>query len=83
MGGPSGNLIRNARGIITVSLSPFEQKAFPGFFSSAVSRARVRTLSLLVAAGPGLGAGFLLYKWTSSTAAAHARKNPKDFENDA
>ena len=33
-GGPLGNVIRNARGIITVSLSPFEQRAFAGFTST-------------------------------------------------
>ena len=37
-GGPLGNVIRNARGIITVSLSPFEQRAFAGFTSTVCTR---------------------------------------------
>jgi hypothetical protein len=50
-GGPLGNLVRNARGIITVSLSPFEQRAFNGFFSSVCHQAQSEAalMSLLAA----------------------------------
>ena len=59
-----GNLGSRCRGIITYSLSPFEQRAFAGLSKGFYNGFR-RSGRFLVDAGPGLGICYLVYVWAS------------------
>lgn len=81
MGGKFGNLAKY-KNVVSYSLSPFEQRAFAGFFSHGFANLYRRFRSQLFYVGPPLFA--MLYIVNTASAANHelSRKNPKDFEND-
>ncbi|KFZ67213.1 Cytochrome b-c1 complex subunit 8, partial [Podiceps cristatus] len=82
MGLHFGNLAR-VRHVITYSLSPFEQRAFPNVFSQGLSNVWRRFRSQVFKGVPlsFLGA-YLLYSWGTQEFERLKRKNPADYEND-
>jgi len=82
MGGELGNLKSNIRGVITTKLSPFEQKAFKGFFTHGILNGIKRTLSNLPFMVPPMIIGYLVVDWAESAHHHSLRKNPADYVND-
>ncbi|NWR73092.1 QCR8 protein, partial [Centropus unirufus] len=80
-GGHFGNLAR-VRHVITYSLSPFEQRAFPSFFSEGLPNMGRRFGSQVFKVLPPFVAGYLLYSWGTQEFERLKRKNPADYEND-
>ncbi|NXX95251.1 QCR8 protein, partial [Centropus bengalensis] len=76
-----GNLAR-VRHVITCSLSPFEQRAFPGLFSEGLPNMGRRFGSQVFKVLPPFVAGYLLYSWGTQEFERLKRKNPADYEND-
>lgn len=81
MGAKFGNLIKY-KNVISYSLSPFEQRAFAGFFSKGVANLYRRFMSQVFYVAPA----FITLGLVINAAENHhhhlSRKNPKDFEND-
>nr|XP_024657729.1 cytochrome b-c1 complex subunit 8-like [Maylandia zebra] len=71
MGRHFGNLAK-VRHIITYSLSPFEQRAFPNYFSKGIPNVWRRVTSSF----------FKLHPWGNSVHQQGKRKNSADYEND-
>ena len=81
MGHGFGELYK-LRGIITIRLSPFEQKAFSGFFSKGIPNTirRIREEFLYVV--PPLLLGYVVYDQAEKAHLQTMRKNPADYVND-
>ena len=76
-----GRLIK-AKNIISYSLSPFEQRAFAGFFSKSGPNVIRRTMSSMGYVAPGFISLFLIINWAHKESHRLSRKDPKDYEND-
>ncbi|NXD97758.1 QCR8 protein, partial [Chaetorhynchus papuensis] len=81
MGKHFGNLAR-VRHVITYSLSPFEQRAFPNVLSHGVPNVGRRFTSQVLKVVPPLAIGYLIYSWGTQEFERLKRKNPADYEND-
>ncbi|XP_067422518.1 cytochrome b-c1 complex subunit 8 [Emydura macquarii macquarii] len=81
MGIEFGNLAR-VRHVITYSLSPFEQKAFPNYFSKGSLNLLRRFRSQVFRVAPPFVVGYAIYVWGNQEFERLKRKNPADFEND-
>uniref|UniRef100_A0A3P9DE87 Cytochrome b-c1 complex subunit 8 n=1 Tax=Maylandia zebra TaxID=106582 RepID=A0A3P9DE87_9CICH len=87
MGRHFGNLAK-VRHIITYSLSPFEQRAFPNYFSKGIPNVwrRVTSSLMLMCFVIFLFAAmvlmYLTYSWGNSVHQQGKRKNSADYEND-
>ena len=76
-----GNLIK-AKNIITYSLSPFEQRAFAGFFSKGTANLFRRFRSQVGYVAPGFILLAIITNYADNEAHHLSKKNPKDYEND-
>ncbi|XP_051933041.1 cytochrome b-c1 complex subunit 8 [Hippocampus zosterae] len=81
MGRHFGNLAR-VRHVITYSLSPFEQKAFPNYFSKGIPNVWRRFTSSFFKVAPPMILMYLTYSWGNSVHKQSKRKNPADYENE-
>uniref|UniRef100_A0A8D0H8S9 Cytochrome b-c1 complex subunit 8 n=1 Tax=Sphenodon punctatus TaxID=8508 RepID=A0A8D0H8S9_SPHPU len=81
MGLKFGNLER-MRHVITYSLSPFEQRAFPNYFSKGLPNVWRRFRAQVFIVAPPLLVGYLIYDWGTDEFERLKRKNPADYEND-
>ncbi|XP_036598805.1 cytochrome b-c1 complex subunit 8-like [Trichosurus vulpecula] len=86
MGGEFGSLIR-VRHIISYSLSRFEQRAFPNYFTKGIPSVFCRTQdSILQVAprppNPPFIAFYLIYTCGTQEFEKSKRKKPADFEED-
>ncbi|XP_010337103.1 cytochrome b-c1 complex subunit 8 [Saimiri boliviensis] len=81
MGLQFGNLTR-MRHVISYSLSPFEQRAFPNVFSKGVPNVVRRTRESFLRVVPPFIGFYLLYTWGTEEFERSKRKNPADYEND-
>uniref|UniRef100_A0A8C4R632 Cytochrome b-c1 complex subunit 8 n=1 Tax=Eptatretus burgeri TaxID=7764 RepID=A0A8C4R632_EPTBU len=70
------------RHIITFSLSPFEQRAFPNFFSNGFPNLVRRFRGQIFRIGPPFALLYIAFDWTTKTHQALLRKNPADYIND-
>ncbi|NXX70512.1 QCR8 protein, partial [Spizella passerina] len=81
MGKHFGNLAR-VRHVISYSLSPFEQQAFPNVLSHSVPNVARRFSSQVLKVVPPLALGYLIYSWGTQEFERLKRKNPADYECD-
>ncbi|XP_004586458.1 cytochrome b-c1 complex subunit 8 [Ochotona princeps] len=81
MGREFGNLTR-VRHVISYSLSPFEQRAFPHFFSKGIPNVLRRARASVLRVVPPFVVFYLVYTWGNEEFAKSKRKNPADFEHD-
>ena len=81
MGGHFGNLIRY-RNVISYTLSPFEQKAFAGFFAKGFPNLYRRFMGSVFYVAPPFILLFTIINGANAEQVRLSRKNPKDFEND-
>merc|ERR1711976_55133 len=82
MGRAFGNLGVRMRGVVTYSLSPYEQKSFAGAFTKGFPNLVHRFAKKTVVVGAPLFLSYLYYDYLNKTAVAMNRKNPADFAND-
>jgi ubiquinol-cytochrome c reductase subunit 8 len=82
MGGLGFGKLAFIRNVIYIRLSPYEQKAFPNFWSNTWRGFKRDFNSVVPYAGPPLLGAYLLYNWGNKENERLKRKNPKDFEND-
>ncbi|KAK1343289.1 hypothetical protein QTO34_016067 [Cnephaeus nilssonii] len=80
MGRQFGKLTR-VRHVITYSLSPFEQRAFPHYFSKGVPNMLRRIQASVLRVVPPFVAFYLLYTWGTEEFEKSRRKNPATYEN--
>ncbi|XP_048367406.1 cytochrome b-c1 complex subunit 8 [Sphaerodactylus townsendi] len=80
MGLHFGNLQR-MRHVITYSLSPFEQKAFPHYFSKGIPNVWRRFSSQFFRVAPPFIVGYVIYSWGTEDFERRKRKNPADYES--
>lgn len=81
MGREFGNLTR-IRHVITYSLSPFEQRAFPNLLSKGIPNVLRRTRGSILRVAPPFVVFYLVYTWGTEEFEKSKRKNPADYEND-
>ncbi|XP_051829469.1 cytochrome b-c1 complex subunit 8 [Antechinus flavipes] len=79
MGREFGNLIR-VRHIISYSLSPFEQRAFPNYFTNGIPNVIRRTRDVILRVAPPFIGFYFLYTWGTQEFEKSKRKKPADFE---
>ncbi|XP_067663678.1 cytochrome b-c1 complex subunit 8-like [Haliotis asinina] len=80
--GRSFGSLTNVRGIITYTLSPFEQKAFAGAISKGVPNMWRRFSSQVLKVVPPLVITYLIYDWGKAEHMRLTRKDPTEFVND-
>lgn len=68
------------KGIYIYSRSPFEQRAFYGFFTHDLKELVVRGLKGSVLVVPIVLSSYALLKWANNDYHHRIRKNPADFE---
>nr|1BCC_G Chain G, Ubiquinol Cytochrome C Oxidoreductase [Gallus gallus]2BCC_G Chain G, UBIQUINOL CYTOCHROME C OXIDOREDUCTASE [Gallus gallus]3BCC_G Chain G, UBIQUINOL CYTOCHROME C OXIDOREDUCTASE [Gallus gallus] len=76
-----GHLTR-VRHLITYSLSPFEQRPFPHYFSKGVPNVWRRLRACILRVAPPFLAFYLLYTWGTQEFEKSKRKNPAAYVND-
>ncbi|XP_070553683.1 cytochrome b-c1 complex subunit 8-like [Ptychodera flava] len=81
MGRSFGNLTK-ARGIISYSLSPFEQKAFAGVISDGVPNVWRRFRSRAFRVLPPFIITYMVYRWAKDENTRLKRKDPSLYAND-
>ncbi|KAH0509920.1 cytochrome b-c1 complex subunit 8 [Microtus oregoni] len=81
MGREFGNLTR-MRHVISYSLSPFEQRAFPNYFSKGIPNVLRRTRERILRVAPPFVAFYLIYTWGNQEFERSRRKDPAMYEND-
>ncbi|XP_048189948.1 cytochrome b-c1 complex subunit 8 [Perognathus longimembris pacificus] len=81
MGREFGNLSR-VRHVISYSLSPFEQRAFPHYFSKGIPNVLRRMKDSILRVVPPFVATYLVYTWGNQEFERSKRKNPATYEND-
>ncbi|XP_058505990.1 cytochrome b-c1 complex subunit 8 [Solea solea] len=81
MGGHFGDLAR-LRHVITYSLSPFEQRAFPNYFSKGLPNVWRRFKGSVFKIAPPMIAAYLTYTWANHDHEQSKRKNPANYEKD-
>ncbi|KAM5302004.1 cytochrome b-c1 complex subunit 8 [Glossophaga mutica] len=82
MGREFGKLSR-VRHVIVYGLSPFEQQAFPHYFSKGVPNVLRRIQATILRAAPPFVAFYLVYTWGTQEFERSRRKNPAAYENDS
>ncbi|XP_024431007.2 cytochrome b-c1 complex subunit 8 isoform X3 [Desmodus rotundus] len=82
MGREFGKLTR-VRHVISYSLSPFEQQAFPNYFTKGIPNVLRRIQANILRVAPPFVAFYLLYTWGTQEFEKSRRKNPADYENDS
>ena len=82
MGKIFGNLGVHARHIIQYSMSPFEQRAFAGFFTHSPGNLLRRFMEEVFYVVPGMASGYLVYYYAKRDFNRRQRKNPADYENE-
>jgi ubiquinol-cytochrome c reductase subunit 8 len=75
-----GSLGPKVKGIVTYSLSPFEQKAFKGFISSGLPNLYKRFVGQVPNILPSLLGGYVLYTWAVSEHDRLLQKDVGHFE---
>lgn len=80
MGHGFGHLYRGLR-IITISLSPFEQRAYAGALTKGIPRTLQRSTELIYILPPFI-LGYLLHLAVESAHKKKMRKKPGEFDND-
>ncbi|KAM9051349.1 cytochrome b-c1 complex subunit 8-like [Megaptera novaeangliae] len=68
--------------VITYSLSPLEQRAFPHCFSEGVPNMLQRTRACIFHIVPPFVVFYFVYTWGTQEFEKSERKNPAAFEND-
>ncbi|XP_006872977.1 PREDICTED: cytochrome b-c1 complex subunit 8-like [Chrysochloris asiatica] len=81
MGREFGNLTR-MRHVITYGLSPFEQRAFPNYFSKGIPNVLRRIQASVLRVVPPFVVFYLVYTWGNEEFEKSKRKNPATYEND-
>ncbi|KAL2077538.1 hypothetical protein ACEWY4_027042 [Coilia grayii] len=81
MGRHFGNLAR-VRHVITYSISPFEQRAFPNFFSKGIPNVWRRFRASVFKWAPPMTVMYLTYTWGNGVHEQGKRKNIADFEKE-
>ncbi|XP_039415861.1 cytochrome b-c1 complex subunit 8 [Corvus cornix cornix] len=81
MGKHFGNLAR-VRHVITYSLSPFEQRAFPNVLSHGLPNVGRRFTSQVLKVVPPLATGYLIYSWGTQEFERLKRKNAAGHEHE-
>ncbi|XP_043852639.1 cytochrome b-c1 complex subunit 8-like [Dromiciops gliroides] len=81
MGRHFGNLIQ-VRHIISYSLSAFEQKAFPSYFTKGIPNVLRRTQDSILRVAPPFIGFYFLYTWGTQEFEKSKRKKPTDFEEE-
>ncbi|XP_006889904.1 PREDICTED: cytochrome b-c1 complex subunit 8-like [Elephantulus edwardii] len=81
MGREFGNLVQMQH-VITYSLSPFEQRAFPHCFSKWIPNMLRRTWASMMRVLPPFVVFYLVYTWGNEEFKKSKRKNPAVYEND-
>ncbi|XP_070273267.1 cytochrome b-c1 complex subunit 8 [Myotis yumanensis] len=81
MGREFGKLTR-VRHVITYNLSPFEQRAFPHYFSKGIPNVLRRIQASILRVAPPFVAFYLVYTWGTEEFEKSRRKNPATYEND-
>lgn len=81
MGREFGNLTR-IRHVISYSLSPFEQRAFPNYFSKGIPNVLRRTRERILRVAPPFVLFYLIYTWGNQEFEQSKRKNPAKYEKD-
>ncbi|XP_008325617.1 cytochrome b-c1 complex subunit 8 isoform X2 [Cynoglossus semilaevis] len=81
MGLHFGDLAK-VRHVITYSISPFEQRAFPHYFSKGLPNVWRRFRSSVFKIGPPMMAVLLTYYWGNFIHEKNKKKNLADYEND-
>ena len=76
-----GNLAKY-KNVVEYIISPFEQRAFAGFFSKGIPNLYRRFMSQVFYVGPPFLGLAILINWADKKNKEISRKNPKDFEND-
>ncbi|KAG5852439.1 hypothetical protein ANANG_G00062420 [Anguilla anguilla] len=81
MGRHFGDLAR-IRHVITYSISPFEQRAFPNYFSKGIPNVWRRFTGSVFKVAPPMVLLYLTYTWGNHVHEQGKRKDPKLYEND-
>ncbi|XP_059982582.1 cytochrome b-c1 complex subunit 8-like [Lagenorhynchus albirostris] len=81
LGREFGHLMR-VRPVITYSLSPLEQRAFPHCFSKGVPNMLHRTQACILRVVPPLVVFYFVYTCGTQEFEKSKRKNPAAYEND-
>ncbi|XP_032371010.1 LOW QUALITY PROTEIN: cytochrome b-c1 complex subunit 8-like [Etheostoma spectabile] len=81
MGRYFGDLAK-IRHVITYSLSPFEQRALPNYFSKGIPNVWRQVTSSFFKVAPPMTLMYLTYTWGNSVPQQGKRKLAADFEND-
>ena len=82
MGGQFGNLIKY-KNVISYSLSPFEQRAFAGFFSKGAGNLYRRFMSQVFYVLPPFVFGAMIINSAEKENLRLSRKNPEDFAHES
>ena len=82
MGGQFGNLIKY-KNVISYSLSPFEQRAFAGFFSKGVGNLYRRFMGQVFYVLPPFVMGAMIINAAEKENLRLSRKNPEDFAHES
>ncbi|XP_053573152.1 cytochrome b-c1 complex subunit 8 [Bombina bombina] len=81
MGLHFGDLAK-VRHVITYSLSPFEQRAFPGFFSKSGPNVFRRFRAQVLKVGPPFLLAYITYSWGTQEHANNKKKDESLYENE-
>ncbi|XP_064610020.1 cytochrome b-c1 complex subunit 8-like [Liolophura sinensis] len=81
MGRSFGNLYK-VHGLVSYSLSPYEQKAFAGAISHGIPNMFRRFRGQVFRVVPPLIIGYMVYDWGKKENARLSRKNPADFADE-
>ncbi|KAM4678407.1 cytochrome b-c1 complex subunit 8 isoform 1-T2 [Discoglossus pictus] len=82
MGGLHFGNLAKVRHIITYSLSPFEQKAFPSYFSKGIPNVWRRFRAQVLKVGPPFLLAYITYSWGTQEHSNLKRKDLSLYEND-
>jgi len=82
MGGQFGNLIK-FRNVISYSLSPFEQRAFAGFFSKGVGNLYRRFMGQILYIAPPFALLTVIINASEKENVRLSRKNPEDYAHES
>ncbi|XP_052430851.1 cytochrome b-c1 complex subunit 8 isoform X1 [Carassius gibelio] len=81
MGRHFGDLAK-IRHVITYTISPFEQRAFPNYFSKGIPNVWRRFKTSVFKVAPPMVLMYLTYTWGNRVHEQTKRKNPADYEDD-
>ncbi|KAJ8255286.1 hypothetical protein GJAV_G00203160 [Gymnothorax javanicus] len=81
MGRHFGDLAK-IRHVITYSISPFEQRAFPNYFSKGIPNVWRRFTASVFKVAPPMVLLYVTYTWGNHVHEQGKRKDPSLYEND-